>query len=538
MNKKILLILSAVALLLLAVFLWQRMSFSKEVLKLEILGPDKAALGEELEYMVKFKNNGSIRLESPELFFEFPEGSVFEGEGRIKRMTAEQLGGDIYPGEERTFKFTGRLLGKENETKTLKVVISFQPKDLKSRNEVSTTFTTILNEIPIDFSLDMPSKTGGGKAFTFKINYSSSVDYSLKDLSCIIQYPDDFEFLYSQPKALEDSQWDIPILNELETGKIEISGILNGDSGEQEVFKARIGVWQDGDFIVLKEAVKGVEIASSSLYLTQKVNNNEEYVASPGDQLHYEIFFRNLSEQPMTNLVLIARLEGSGLDLNSIKAPEGKFQAGDNSIIWEQLPDLAFLEPGKESKIEFWIDVKNNWTIKTLAEKNPVIKNKVTIGEARQEFLTKIGSNLAAEQKLYADDRHFENSGPYPLEAGQKTYFTVEWTATSSYNDVGSVIMNTILPESVVFEGKVWPEGVELEYDESTSELVWMAGTVEAGAGTLKQARTCAFQLSVEPQITEQDIILLGSAQISGIDEWTGQKLTAKTEMLYGETKK
>jgi len=58
-------------------------------------------------------------------------------------MTAEQLGGDIYPGEERTFKFTGRLLGKENETKTLKVVISFQPKDLKSRNEVSTTFTTI-----------------------------------------------------------------------------------------------------------------------------------------------------------------------------------------------------------------------------------------------------------------------------------------------------------------------------------------------------------------------------------------------------------
>ncbi len=538
MNKKIVLILSAALILILAVFLWQRMSFSKEVLKLEIFGPDKAALGEELEYMVKFKNNGSIRMENPELFFEFPEGAIFEGEGRIKRMTSDQLGGDIYPGEERTFKFIGRLLGKENETKTIKAVISFQPKDLKSRNEVSTTFTTILNEIPIDFSLDIPSKTGAGKAFTFKINYSSSVNYPLKDLSCIIQYPDDFEFLYSQPKALEDSQWDIPILNELGAGKIEISGILNGDPGEQEVFKARIGVWQAGNFILLKEAVKGVEIASSSLYLTQKINNNEEYVASPGDQLHYEVFFRNLSENPMTNLVIIVRLEGNGLDLNSIKAPDGKFQIGDNSIIWEQVSDLSFLEPGKEGRVEFWVNVKEKWTIKTLAEKNPVIKNKVTVGESRQEFLTKIGTNLTAEQKLYADDRHFENTGPYPLEAGQKTYFTIEWTATSSYSDVGLAVMNTILPESVVFEGKVWPEGVELEYNKDTSELVWVAGTVEAGAGTLKQAKSCAFQLSVEPQTTEQDIIILGSAQISGIDEWTGEKLTAKTEMVYGEVKK
>ncbi|MDD5696410.1 MAG: hypothetical protein PHO90_00355 [Candidatus Pacebacteria bacterium] len=538
MNKKIVLVLSAAALIILVAFLWQRMSFSKEVLKLEIIGPETASLGEELEYILKFKNNGAIRLESPELFFEFPEGSIFEGEGRIKRMTAEQLGGDIYPGEERTFKFQGRLLGKENETKTIKAIMSFQPKDLKSRNEVSTTFTTILDEIPIDFSLDMPSKTGGGKAFTFKINYSSNVNYPLNDLSCIIQYPDDFEFLYSQPKAMEDSQWDIPILNEAGAGKIEVSGVLNGDPGEQEVFKARIGIWQEGNFILLKEAVKGMEIASSSLYMTQRINNSEEYIASPGDQLHYEIFFRNLSEQPMTNLVLIARLEGSGLDLNSIKAPDGKFQAGDNSIIWEKIVDLEFLDAGKEGKVEFWVDVKQGWTIKNLAEKNPVIKNKITIGEARQEFLTKIGTNLGAEQKLYAEDRHFENPGPYPLEAGQKTYFTIEWTATSSFSDMGSVVMNTILPENVVFEGKTWPEGVELEYNADTSELVWVVGTVEAGAGTLKQARTCAFQLSVEPQTTEQDIILLGSAQISGTDEWTGQKLTAKTEMVYGEVKK
>ncbi len=538
MNKKLIIISIAVVLIILAVFFWQRMSFSKESLKVEILGPETASLGEELEYVLKFKNNGTVRLEKPELFFEFPEGSIFEEDSRIKRMTAEQLGGDIYPGEERTFKFKARLLGKENEIKTAKATISFQPKDLKSRSEISTTFTTILKNVPIDFSLDMPAKTGGGKAFTFKINYSSNVDYPLTDLSCIIQYPDDFEFLYSQPKALENNQWDIPILNELGTGKIEISGILNGDPGEQEVFKARIGIWQSGNFIVLKEAMKGVEIASSSLYLSQKINNKEDYVAYPGDQLHYEISFRNLTDNILSNLVLIVRLEGSSLDLNSIKAPDGKFQAGDNSIVWEGISGLDFLDPGEEGKVEFWVNVKNKWTIKSLAEKNPNIKSKITIGETRQEFLTKVGTFLGAEQKLSVDNKYFENSGPYPLEAGEKTYLAVEWTATSSYNDVGSAVMTTVLPESVVFEGKVWPDGVDLVYNKDTSELVWSIGTIEAGSGTLKPAKSCAFQISVQPETTEQDIIILGPAQLSGTDEWTGEKLTAKTETLYGEVKK
>ena len=41
---------------------WQDMSFSKEVLKIEILASEKANVGEEIEYIVKIKNNGNIRL--------------------------------------------------------------------------------------------------------------------------------------------------------------------------------------------------------------------------------------------------------------------------------------------------------------------------------------------------------------------------------------------------------------------------------------------------------------------------------------------
>ena len=538
MNKKLIILISVIAVCALFFFVWQNMSFSKEILKVEIIGPEKASVGEEIEYIVKFKNNGAVRLENPELTFEFPEGAIIDQGTRIQRKTADEIQGDIYPGQERTIKFTTRYLGKENDAKTVKATISFQPKDLKSRNEVTTSFTTILNEVPINFTLDIPAETASGKAFSFRINYSSNVNYPLEDISFIIQYPDGFEFLYSQPKALENTQWDIPILNEAGSGKIEVSGILTGNSQEQKIFRARMGIWKDGNFILLKESIKGIQIASPSLYITQKLNNSEDYIASTGDHLHYEVFFRNLSETPSTNMILIIRLEGSSLDFNSIVAPEGKFEAGDNSIIWEpkNVPDLQYLDPGQEGKIEFWIDVKKDWKMKNLADKNPTIKNKVMINTSRGEFVTKLGTTLEAKQNIYFEDKYFDNSGPYPLEANQKTYVTVEWTANSTFNDVGEAVMKTVLPDNVIYEKKTYPEGVDLVFDEDTRELVWNIGTVEAGSGTLKQSKTCAFQLSVTPQTTEQDIILLGSAQISGIDQWTNKGLSYKTDIVYGET--
>ncbi|MFA5169366.1 MAG: hypothetical protein WC420_01280 [Candidatus Paceibacterota bacterium] len=538
MKKRIIFPILVVLLAVIAFLSWDKMSFSKEVLKVEILGPEKTTIGEDVEYIVKLKNNGSVRLEKPELIFTYPESSIVEGtEGKVKVMTSDQLNGDIYPGEERTFKFNARLLGKEKEAKVASVSVSFQPKDLKTRSEVSTTFTTILGEIPLNLTLDVAEKVGTGKTLSLKVNYSSNVAYPLEDLTCYLTYPEDFEFLYSQPKGMDNTQWDIPILNEAGSGRIEISGILNGQSMEQKVFKAKIGVWQNGNFILLKEVIKGVEIVAPSLYITQKVNNDENYSASVGDQLHYEVTFRNVGDEALKDLVMIVRLEGDALDLDSIKSDNGKWTKGDNSIIWEggKISELQLLDVGQVGKVEFWVNVKDKWAMKSLNDKNPIIKNKVTLGAARQDFLTKIDSVISAEQKVYPENKYFENSGPYPLETGQKTYLTVEWKAINNYNDLEKVKMVTALPESITFEGKTYPEGMEITYDENTSEVVCNIGSLPAGAGIIKDAKICAFQISVQPELADEMIILLGSAQLSGVDQWTNKTLTAKTDIVYGQ---
>jgi len=119
MRKVIIIIIVLAAILAVAGYwYWQRNPYSKEILKLEILGPENASIAQEIEYTVKYKNNGDVRLEEPRLIFEFPEYTLLPtyaeasvGKGRIE-IGPEELG-DIYPGEEKTFRFKGRLLGKQ-----------------------------------------------------------------------------------------------------------------------------------------------------------------------------------------------------------------------------------------------------------------------------------------------------------------------------------------------------------------------------------------------------------------------------------------
>jgi len=70
------LIILTIALGVVGYFHYQKNLYSKEVLKLEILGPEEADLAQEVEYIVKYKNNGNARLEDPQLIFEYSEHSL------------------------------------------------------------------------------------------------------------------------------------------------------------------------------------------------------------------------------------------------------------------------------------------------------------------------------------------------------------------------------------------------------------------------------------------------------------------------------
>jgi uncharacterized repeat protein (TIGR01451 family) len=379
----------------------------------------------------------------------------------------------------------------------------------------------------------MPDQVANNKVFTININYTSNVSYPLNDLTIKVQLPPEFTLVSQKPKGI-DNEWNIPVLNEMSGGNIQLIGSLSGQDKDKKVFKAELGIWQNGNFVPLKEAVRNVEIIAPSIYLSQTINNSDAYAASPGDQLHYQISFTNIGQDALQDIVLISRLSGHYLDLNSVKVPIGNYQQGDNSIIWDgsQIPELNYLAPGQTGKVEFWVNVNKRWAINSQADINPVIKNTITIGQNTQEFITKINSSLVAEQKIYNESKYFTNSGPYPLKVGQKTYLTVEWTAKNYYNDMEGVIMKAVLSPNVNFENKIYPENIKISYDAGTQEVTCIIGSLKAGAGFLSEAPKCAFQVSIIPELNE-DALITGSLEITGNDQWTGKQISAQTEPSY-----
>ncbi len=151
---------------------WQSNTYSKETLRLEVLGPSEITLGEEVEYIVRYKNNGNFRLDNPELIFEPPEYAIKDEEIFDRQVLGpDQLGQAIYPKEERNFSFKVRLLGKEGEVKIAKAFLSYQPKDLNARYESESSFSSQIKSVPITLDFDLPSRVEADKDFIFRLNY-------------------------------------------------------------------------------------------------------------------------------------------------------------------------------------------------------------------------------------------------------------------------------------------------------------------------------------------------------------------------------
>ena len=511
---------------------YQKNIFSKDILKLEILGSRETTMGEEVEYTVRYKNNGKTALEEAKVIFEFPDNSIIS-EGNSQRI--EQKLDDIYPGEERNIKFRARLLGKENELKEAKVQLSFRPKNLKAFYVAETSFTTAINFVPLTLEFDLPSKVESGRDLSFSLNYFSNANWPLSDLEIKVDYPSAFEFLAATPKSLDKNEWQISLLNKTEGGRIRISGRIFGQSFEQQIFKAQLGIWRDGEFVLLKETTKGVEIIKPSIYISQEINDSDQYIASPGDLLHYEVFFKNVGEDAFRDLFLVVRLDGDVYDFDSLKTTDGEFKKGDNSIIWDskKVAKLRFLGPDDENKVEFWINLKQDWPIPGSSDKNPFVKNEVILGQAREEFITKINSKLELVGKNYFSQGPFQNTGPVPPKVGQATTYTILWQVKNYYNDVKNVKVKAILPDYVSLTGEILPKESRLTFDQNSRELVWEVGDLSAHTGISNSPSEINFQIKFTPIQSQKERVvkLIDNIEIISEDSWTQTEIetTAST---------
>jgi len=383
MSKKIFFIILLLIIIFgfIAYLIYQQGSFSGQILSLNISGPSTAVVGNEITYTINYKNNSSFILQKPQLIFDMPDNSLTEDS---KTRITQDLK-NIYPGDEESVQIKTILLGKEGDVKIAKAALSYTPQNLTAQYESDAQFSTTIDSVPIDLNFDFPSQIEKGKDFQYTINYSSNIDYPLENMSLKIDPVSGFNIQSSNPVSLDNSEWKLPTLNKSQGGKVEITGNISADAGQNLNFSAELGMWQNGDFIVIKNATSSIQVAQSSLFISQKVNGSDSYVAAPGETLNYQIFFRNIGSDAFNNLSLSAGLDNANLDMSTLQIGEGgQFQQNGNTIYWNQgqINQLKYLGPQDQGELDFSVKVKNS--------SNPTINDQVSIGQVTQNFSVEV----------------------------------------------------------------------------------------------------------------------------------------------------
>ncbi len=529
MNKKLLFIIILCLVIIGFVLFWlyRDSMFSKEILRLDILGPDTAGAGQEIEYTIKYKNNGNFVLEGPSLIFDLPENS-FTNEGKTRVM---QDLDDIYPGDEELIKIKARLWGKEEDLKTAKALISYTPKNLTVRYESDTSFTTKIDAVSVTLDFDLPSKVEKGKELQYSINYFSNIDYPLDDLGLKINPVSGFEIESSEPSSLDGLEWRLEPLEKAEGGRVSIKGLITADTGQNLNFEAQLGIWQSGSFVVIKEASQEVQVIQPLLFISQQVNGSSSYVASPGEILRYQIFFRNIGTTPFEDLFMVVKLDGQALNMSTIETQGG--QVSGNMIVWDyrQVPQLRNLQKQEEGEIVFYVRVKDDWDPSGSGEEGTVVTDEVNISQITQKFTIKVNYGLVISQKAYYKSPDIENSGPIPPKTGEATTYTITWDIKNYFNDAKNVRVKATLPENVSLTGKISPssESSNFSFDSASREIVWSVGDVLAGTGLRGSPYTISFQVSLVPYGSQKGSTaqLIGQAQVTGENQFTDTVITA-----------
>lgn len=521
-----------ILLVIVGVLFW-RGAFSRSDVKMEIIGPSEVIAGEEVEYIVKFKNNSNASLESIRLSVEFPSHTTMDDElARVFLKDEEEIG-TLYPGEEKNFKFKIRMFGNKGDAREISALLMYQPKGLKARYPSKIQSIVVIKEGAVDLEFDAKTSIETGKELDLVLNYYSNADYSLEDVKIELVYPSNFEFTTAYPSPQGSNYWTIKDLNPGEGGRIRIKGFLNGDIGDKKEFGAKIGFVNHGEFVALNEASFSVGLEEPDLLITQKVNGSERYAVSLGEEIEYEINFRNVGNTPFRDLFAAVRLSGDLFDLSTLKVEKGDVDSSAKTVMWDssEVSMLKLLAPGEQGTVKFKVKIEEEIPREFL---NPGLISKVIIGQTQKEFITRINSKLGLKQSLQINDDIFLSPGPVPLQVQRPSIVTVFWDIKNYFNDAENVEVTAILPDNVEFLGKISPDEQKGNITINGDQIKWEAGTVSAGTGIMSKREIVAFQVKITPFGMDKDkyMVVLENVSIKGKDIYTNNNIQSNVSDL------
>lgn len=518
--------------------------------ELLIDGPPTIKAGETLTFQVLVANRNSAALESVDLIVEYPAGTR-EPRDLTKPLPRNRWSLEaVNPGATANQTIRAVVFGEKDTEQEIRVTIEYRLANSNAIFDKIETYHYYINDSPVSLTADWPAEVNAGQTLTLTFEIMNNAAAPLKDLVIKGDYPPGFIFQSASPPTVAGDFWRIGDLAVGGRRRFAVTGVLEGQHEDQKSFRFSAGTAKSGAAgeidLVYGELFKIVTIKRPSVGLTLVLNGEPasgEQTASSGELLRADItWINNLPTEVLDGRIEV-RIKGEILDERSVTVADGFWQSTDNLIIWHRgiKPALARLAVGSSGQVSFTFSTEPLFGSSRQLIENPSLELEVRfIGrriaeglsdeplETKVTSLVKINSVFQLAATAFYHDGPFANSGPLPPKVGEETTYTIIWSVINSSNIVRDAAIKATLPTYVRWLGFVSPASENVTFNESTGEVVWNLGVVEAGRGLSTAAREVAFQIAFRPSASqvEQAPVILAAPALTGTDTFTGEILT------------
>lgn len=527
---------------------------SADNISVDINGPVSIPGGEVVTFDITAKNNNKIDLEIVDLTVDFPAGATDPQNPSQTLKRYRKLLGNIPVGGTVKDSVQAIIFGEENLQKQIMVTLTYSVKGSTSVFTKTKAYDVLVNSSPIRVDISTLKEVTSGQEFEIKVDLTSNSKENLKGILFEAVYPFGFNFVSSTQNPISGKNiWNIGDIPVGGKRSFTIRGTLMGEDNDLRAFHFNVGAKGDNP----------VKIATPYLTLDREINIQKPFVSlvievgGDGETKDYIghfdrnstvniKWFNNLSTI-VSNMKIVAKLEGSAYDRQTVSPDEGYFDSSKDTITWsaQTNPELASVGPGDSGSVNFGF-IPKDFGLGGKMITNPKVTITASVSGSRTQE-TNVPLSVTASTKrniiipsfvdlsarIVRSLGPFPNSGYMPPKVDNPTTYTVIWSISNTTNSIRDVEVKATLPPYVKWLNNTSPNTENIVYDENSGLVTWNAGSVEANRSS-SERKEVAFQISFVPSVIQVGNTpqLVNQAKLTGIDNFTNSKVESNQDPL------
>jgi len=524
-------------------------SIASKSIKLAVSGPQSIASGDEVTYVIEYKNIDKVDLHDVEVIVRYPDHFTFASANPAptNNFSSSWSIGTLTKGQSGTIEVRGTLIGEVGSIQTVNATIQFRPANFSASFKETASADSQITSSILELNIEGPVESLTEKKVQYIVKYQNNSEEDLKNIKVKLQYPGQFVFQEATPPPLtaEDSanaknnEWLIETLPGQGGGEISINGgFTPNDDSLQATMVAQIGFMgaTDDDFSLQQEKTIITKIIKPDLSLNLIINgSNQNQPINFEQELTYSIVYKNLGQHDLSDVSISLTLEGDVVDWKSLVDQHGGRRNG-NTIIWnkDQISELDVVRPLTEGTIDLAVKARDGASLGSGTALTLISKATATlprVGDMTAEALSvdsnEIQNSINTDIQLQSQGRYFDDdnipvgSGPLPPVVGQKTSFRIYWSLANSLHEVGDVIVTTVLPPGVEWDNKFLAGVGSMSYSSGTKIVTWKIDRIAPNKNF--DDTTTWFDVSVTPtkQQVRKLLILADQTTLTAHDKVT-----------------